>query len=139
MIFRTFFLLFTASVRSRPPGPPAVPGVYYNKGFLYYTWTQNRCKYSSWKNIQNCFVILSVKHFLSVTGIKVAQITLCQSLKESALCLQTGTNVYFIQYYILYTLELENFCLLFYLWPSSFYYSPHSGLLGVLLIIFGQK
>ena len=28
MIFRTFFLLFTASVRSRPPGPPAVPGVF---------------------------------------------------------------------------------------------------------------
>ena len=27
MIFRTFFLLFKASVRSRPPGPPAVPGV----------------------------------------------------------------------------------------------------------------
>ena len=27
MIFRTFFLLFTASFRSRPPGPPAVPGV----------------------------------------------------------------------------------------------------------------
>ena len=26
MIFRTFFLLFTASARSRPPGPPAVPG-----------------------------------------------------------------------------------------------------------------
>ena len=26
-MFRTFFLLFTASVRSRPPGPPAVPGV----------------------------------------------------------------------------------------------------------------
>ena len=29
MIFRTFFLLFTASVRSRPPGPPAVPGVFF--------------------------------------------------------------------------------------------------------------
>ena len=29
MIFRTFFLLFTASVRSRPPGPPAVPGVFW--------------------------------------------------------------------------------------------------------------
>ena len=29
MIFRTFFLVFTASVRSRPPGPPAVPGVYH--------------------------------------------------------------------------------------------------------------
>ena len=28
-IFRTFFLLFTASVRSRPPGPPAVPGVLF--------------------------------------------------------------------------------------------------------------
>ena len=28
MIFLTFFLLFTASVRSRPPGPPAVPGVF---------------------------------------------------------------------------------------------------------------
>ena len=26
--FRAFFLLFTASVRSRPPGPPAVPGVF---------------------------------------------------------------------------------------------------------------
>ena len=26
--FRPFFLLFTASVRSRPPGPPAVPGVF---------------------------------------------------------------------------------------------------------------
>ena len=25
--FSDFFLLFTASVRSRPPGPPAVPGV----------------------------------------------------------------------------------------------------------------
>ena len=25
--FRAIFLLFTASVRSRPPGPPAVPGV----------------------------------------------------------------------------------------------------------------
>ena len=25
--FRAFFLLFTASVRSRPPGPPLVPGV----------------------------------------------------------------------------------------------------------------
>ena len=30
VIFRTFFLLFTASVRSRPPGPPAVPGVLPN-------------------------------------------------------------------------------------------------------------
>ena len=29
MIFRTFFLLFTASIRSRPPGPPAVPGVFH--------------------------------------------------------------------------------------------------------------
>ena len=28
MIFRTFFLLFTASVRSRSPGPPEVPGVF---------------------------------------------------------------------------------------------------------------
>ena len=28
LIFRTFFLFFTASVRSRPPGPPAVPGVF---------------------------------------------------------------------------------------------------------------
>ena len=27
VIFGTFFLLFTASVRSRPPGPPADPGV----------------------------------------------------------------------------------------------------------------
>ena len=26
--FRAIFLLFTASVRSRPPGPPAVPGVF---------------------------------------------------------------------------------------------------------------
>ena len=26
-IFRRFFLLFTTSIRSRPPGPPAVPGV----------------------------------------------------------------------------------------------------------------
>ena len=25
------FLLLTASVRSRPPGPPAVPGIYYTK------------------------------------------------------------------------------------------------------------
>ena len=25
--FRVFFLLFMASIRSRPPGPPAVPGV----------------------------------------------------------------------------------------------------------------
>ena len=25
--FRAIFLLFTASVRSRPPGPPLVPGV----------------------------------------------------------------------------------------------------------------
>ena len=29
----TFFLLFTASVRSRPPGPPAVPGV-FSKVFI---------------------------------------------------------------------------------------------------------
>ena len=29
LIFRPFFLLFTASVRSRPPGPPAVPGVFF--------------------------------------------------------------------------------------------------------------
>ena len=28
MIFLAFFLLFKASVRSRPPGPPAVPGVF---------------------------------------------------------------------------------------------------------------
>ena len=35
MIFRTFFLLFTASVRSRPPGPPAVPGVFLYT-FLYF-------------------------------------------------------------------------------------------------------
>ena len=28
MIFLAFFQLFTARVRSRPPGPPAVPGVY---------------------------------------------------------------------------------------------------------------
>ena len=27
LIFSAVFLLFTASVRSRPPGPPAVPGV----------------------------------------------------------------------------------------------------------------
>ena len=26
--FRAFFLLFTASVRSQPPGPPLVPGVF---------------------------------------------------------------------------------------------------------------
>ena len=26
--FQVFFKLFMASVRSRPPGPPAVPGVY---------------------------------------------------------------------------------------------------------------
>ena len=26
-IFKSFFLLFTARVRSQPPGPPAVPGV----------------------------------------------------------------------------------------------------------------
>ena len=28
--YRCFFLLFMASVRSRPPGPPAVPGVLHN-------------------------------------------------------------------------------------------------------------
>ena len=30
--FRAFFLLFTASVRSRPPGPPGVPGVFLTTG-----------------------------------------------------------------------------------------------------------
>ena len=34
MIFRTFFLLFTASVRTRPLGPPAVPGVLYRFSVL---------------------------------------------------------------------------------------------------------
>ena len=31
MIFSAVFLLFRASVRSRPPGPPAVPGVFLKK------------------------------------------------------------------------------------------------------------
>ena len=30
VIFHPFFLLFTASIRSRPPGPPAVPGVLFS-------------------------------------------------------------------------------------------------------------
>ena len=34
MIFRTFFLLFTASVRSRPLGPPAVPGVFISVAIM---------------------------------------------------------------------------------------------------------
>ena len=35
LIFQTFFLLFTASFRSRPPGPPAVPGVFNKKIYIY--------------------------------------------------------------------------------------------------------
>ena len=38
MIFRTFFLLFTASVRSRPPGPPAVPGVFWTCCYVQNFW-----------------------------------------------------------------------------------------------------
>ena len=34
MIFWGGFRLFTASVRSRPPGPPAVPGVFSLSFFL---------------------------------------------------------------------------------------------------------
>ena len=43
MIFRTFFLLFTASVRSRPPGPPAVPGVFGMIFITIYTIIQIWC------------------------------------------------------------------------------------------------
>ena len=34
----SFFRLFTASVRSRPPGPPAVPGVLYFVNIIYITF-----------------------------------------------------------------------------------------------------
>ena len=32
-----FFRLFSASVRSRPPGPPAVPGVFHNQTGKFWT------------------------------------------------------------------------------------------------------
>ena len=38
VIFERFFLLFTASIGSRPPGPPAVPGVFSNI-FISINWT----------------------------------------------------------------------------------------------------
>ena len=55
MIFRTFFLLFMASVQSRPPGPPAVPGVftlcfYFLK--LYDTLNSNYIMFSLTEKIQ---------------------------------------------------------------------------------------
>ena len=34
--FRSIFRLFTASFRSRPPGPPAVPGVFVKDIDLYH-------------------------------------------------------------------------------------------------------
>ena len=41
LIFRPFFLLFTASVRSRPPGPPAVPGVFQINFFVCVSLSDN--------------------------------------------------------------------------------------------------
>ena len=59
MIFRTFFLLFTASVRSRLPGPPAVPGVFF---LVFWCYTLLHCffqitKYNLYQivRIQICF------------------------------------------------------------------------------------
>ena len=42
--FRAFFRLFTASVRSQPPGPPAVPGVFKLVSLLFDTPNTNLYK-----------------------------------------------------------------------------------------------
>ena len=51
-IFERFFLLFTAIVRSQPPGPPAVPGVFFkgkrsvhlSANLVQHTWYIFPCK-----------------------------------------------------------------------------------------------
>ena len=62
MIVRTFFLLFTASVRSRPPGPPAVPGVLYHSSnscrTIFMTWECLDLKScENWKSPPICQIV----------------------------------------------------------------------------------
>ena len=51
--FRAIFRLFTASVWSRPPGPPAVPGVLITIIILLQFFSYNLFKYYIWQKLKD--------------------------------------------------------------------------------------